>query len=125
MRQSVVISIFIGALLAVTVFSVGFFYFQSTFVSLNNDADSAVADTATSIAVDDKDQDDEEPLESPSLPVIQTDTLSYNPEAEPVTVLADGDIMLGRYVETLMKQRGLDYPFTLTAADIRSAEIGR
>lgn len=31
--------------------------------------------------------------------------------AEPISILAVGDIMLGRYVQTLMEQRGEDYPF--------------
>jgi len=32
-------------------------------------------------------------------------------ESDPVKILAVGDIMLGRYVETLMNNNGVDYPF--------------
>ncbi len=37
---------------------------------------------------------------------------SFEPIFEPTTILFTGDVMLGRYVETLMNRNGLNYPFT-------------
>lgn len=41
---------------------------------------------------------------------------------EPATLLFVGDIMLGRYVETLMKRNGEDYPFAQAETTLQSAD---
>ena len=41
-------------------------------------------------------------------------TQLYSPDTRSDTLLAVGDIMLGRSVESLMKRFGSDYPFTDT-----------
>ncbi|MEK7619391.1 MAG: AmmeMemoRadiSam system protein B [Patescibacteria group bacterium] len=50
-------------------------------------------------------------------------TQLYSPDTRSDTLLAVGDIMLGRSVESLMKRFGSDYPFTDTKTLLKSSRV--
>ncbi|OGY84769.1 MAG: hypothetical protein A3F54_03200 [Candidatus Kerfeldbacteria bacterium RIFCSPHIGHO2_12_FULL_48_17] len=125
MRQSIVISIFIGALLVTAVFGASFWYFHSLFPGADQAPLTNTPSTNVNSAVIATEPAKPKPQPSATQKNINStgEIPEQSPDKNPVRVIAVGDIMLGRYVETLMKQRGLDYPFTLTSADIRGADI--
>ncbi|MBI2427010.1 MAG: CapA family protein [Candidatus Kerfeldbacteria bacterium] len=64
---------------------------------------TSLAETSVKIAAP---QTETESNTAPEETLLEPETV-----ARPLSILAVGDIMLGRYVQTLMEQRGEDYPF--------------
>ncbi|MBU0707492.1 CapA family protein [Patescibacteria group bacterium] len=56
-------------------------------------------------------------------PQVKGEQVSVPQPKEDVTVIAVGDIMLGRYVETLMDKKGSTYPFEKISPLLQSADL--
>lgn len=56
--------------------------------------------------------------ETPAVPVVAPE-----PEIPKISLAAAGDVMLARKLDRLMKERGIDYPFSQTAAVLFDADL--